>query len=110
LWNESVPEVDRELFVDTAESSYEVFLTCSDGSFSGVIAMDSRGYQLEADVLLVHEGFERFGAFMVEALEFWLHSGFASMQSLVGIEDIFGGLVFEGLRKDAVTIVVIEYH
>ena len=62
--------------------------------------------------MLVHVGFEGLGAFVVKALELRLHSSFAEagMQSLVGVQETLGGLVFEGLPKDAVAIVVIEYH
>jgi hypothetical protein len=39
-----------------------------DGPFGGVAAMDGRWNQLEIDVFLMHEVFEKLRAFVVESL------------------------------------------
>lgn len=46
MGDEVVPEVDREVFVHTAEASYEVVLEGANGSFGCVASMDAWWDQL----------------------------------------------------------------
>ena len=57
--------MEREVFVATCESCYEVVFESLDGSFCCVSAVDVGGYQLEILLDLVHKGFQYLGAFII---------------------------------------------
>ncbi len=44
LWDELVPEMYWEVFVDTAEARNEVVLKCADGPFRGISTMHTGRY------------------------------------------------------------------
>ena len=37
----TIPQVEREVFVDAAQSSNEMILECADGAFGGIAAMNA---------------------------------------------------------------------
>ena len=55
LWEESIPEIEREIGVGAAEAGDEVVLKGTDGPFGGITAMNVRRGELEIDFLGVHE-------------------------------------------------------
>ena len=65
LWETSVPEVEGEGFVGAAETGDEMVFEGSDGSLSGVAAVDVWRGELEVDVLAVHVLLEGCGGFVV---------------------------------------------
>jgi hypothetical protein len=75
LGDKSIPEMKREVFVDTAEAGDEVVLEGADGTLGGVAAVDARRGKLEVDVLGTEELLEGLGAFVVKALEEGLEAG-----------------------------------
>jgi hypothetical protein len=55
LGYQAVPEMQREVLVNTTQASNEVVLECSDGTFSGIVVMDAGGSKLEVNVLLAEK-------------------------------------------------------
>jgi hypothetical protein len=99
-----------EVLVDTAEASNEVVFERTDGSFSGIAAMDARWGKLKVDVLLVEVLFEGFSAFVVEALESWVKAGHeeGGMKSLESSQDGGTSAIFNGFGKDGIAVIVVE--
>jgi len=70
---EAVGPIDAGgFFVSAAQGSDKVILECTDGPFCCVATMDARRDELKVDVLVSHVLLERFGAFVVDALELGL--------------------------------------
>ena len=67
---------------------------------------------MEINVNAGHEVLQELGAFIVEALEFWLESGSykSLVQGLVGLEYTFGCTIFERLYKNMITIKIVQNH
>jgi hypothetical protein len=61
-----------EFFISAAQGSNKVILECTDGPFCCVATMDARRDELKVNMLVSHVFLERFGAFVVEALELGL--------------------------------------
>ena len=49
MWDEAVPEMQREVWVADAQAGDEMILVILDGSFYGVSAMKVWGHELELD-------------------------------------------------------------
>ena len=67
--HKTIPQVEREVFVDAAETSNEVIFERADGAFGGIAAVDSWWGKLKVNFFFAEELFQSFGAFIVEALE-----------------------------------------
>jgi hypothetical protein len=65
LGNESIPQVQRKLFVNAAQSSNEVVLEGLDCAFGGIAAMHTRWDQLEVDIFNLEELFQDVGTLVV---------------------------------------------
>ena len=67
--HKTIPQVEREVFVDAAQSSNEMILEGADGAFGGIAAMNAWWGELKGNFFFAEELFQRFGAFVVETLE-----------------------------------------
>jgi hypothetical protein len=55
LGDKAIPQMERELGVDTAEPSNKMVLECPDGAFCGISTVYIWWYQLEVHFFLCHE-------------------------------------------------------
>jgi hypothetical protein len=69
LWHKTIPQVEREVFVNAAKASNEMILEGADGSFGGIAAVDSGWGKLKINNFFAEELFQRFRAFIVKPLE-----------------------------------------
>ena len=67
--HKTIPQVEREVFVDAAKASNEVILEGADGAFGGIAAVDAWWGELKVNYFFAEELFQSFGAFIVETLE-----------------------------------------
>ena len=72
---QAVPEMKREVLVNTTQASDEVILEGSDGTFGGIAAMDAGGSKLEVNVLMAEKLLQGLGTFIVKALQERLEAG-----------------------------------
>ena len=70
MWDEAVPEVEWEVWVDSAESSDEVILPSADRTLGSVTAMQMGGHELKIYIFVSHEFLQKSTALIVKALEF----------------------------------------
>jgi hypothetical protein len=104
--------VEREVFVDAAETSNEVILEGADGAFSSIAAVDSWWGKLKVNFFFAEELFQWFGAFNVETLEKRTQSGGAQF----GMDDLKSGkdggacAFFDGFGEDAVAVIIIDNY
>jgi hypothetical protein len=110
LWEQSVPQMEREVRVGAAQASDEVVLESADGAFGRIGTVKTRRDELEVDVLIVEELPESSGALVVEALELGAEAGTNELivDGLVRGEDGGTGLAGHGLSVDGVAVVVIQ--
>jgi hypothetical protein len=104
LREEFIPEVEREIWVRSAQAGDEVILKSANSAFGGVAAMIAGGDELVVDLLAVHVGFEHGRGFVVKPLEFGLEAaGFEEeLGTCVGSGVFFFGAVFHELGMDEV--------
>ncbi len=102
--------MDWPLWVCGAEAGDEVVFVCLDCTLDEVAAMVSLWCGLEIYAFFVHEVYEEFGAFVVEALELWTKS--AEDESIVDghicCEDGWCLAIFDGGTEDDVAVKVIQ--
>ena len=67
--HKTIPQVEREVFVDAAETGNEVILEGAGGVFGSIAAVDSWWGELKVNFFFAEELFQSFGAFIVETLE-----------------------------------------
>ena len=70
LRNEAIPEMQRKMLIDAAESGDEVILESSNRAFGRVAAVDARRDELKIDVFIAKELLEGGGALVVKTLKF----------------------------------------
>ena len=63
-----IPQVEGAVLVSAAETSNEVVLEGSNGTFSSITTMDTRRNELKIDPFLGHEVLEDDGGLIVESL------------------------------------------
>ena len=68
MGEESVPKVDGEVFVGTAEPGNEMILECLDCPFSSIVAMKVQQDQLVVNAFLSEKLLEHPGSFIVKVL------------------------------------------
>jgi hypothetical protein len=110
LWEQAVPQVEREVGVGAAQASNEVVLEGANGAFGRIGAVKTRRDELEVDVLVEEELLESSGALVVEALELGAEASANEpiVDGLVRGEDGGAGLAGHGLGVDGVAVVVIQ--
>jgi hypothetical protein len=69
LGHETIPQVEREVFVNAAKASNEVILEGADGTFGGIASVDPGRGELKVNFFLAEELFQGFEALIVETLE-----------------------------------------
>jgi hypothetical protein len=81
--------VEWEFRVGTAESSNEVVFECTNGTFSGVAAVNVGGNELVINLFRLHEFFEHRRGFIVKTLHFWFEARLAQsrMANFVCLKD-----------------------
>jgi hypothetical protein len=67
--------MEWEVFVDAAQTSNKMVFEGADGTFGGVAAVYARWCELEVNVLLAQELFERFRTFVIKPLEAGAEAG-----------------------------------
>jgi hypothetical protein len=112
LVDEAIPEVEAKVLVDAAEAGDKMLLHGANGTFGGIVAVDSGGHQLELDRFGMEERFEGFRTFVVESVELGSEARIhkASVDELEGAQEAFGHAIAERLHKDVVTVVVVNHH
>jgi hypothetical protein len=110
LWEQAVPQVEREVRIGAAQASDEVVLESADGAFGRIGAVNTRWDELEVNVFIVEELPESSGALVVEALELGAEAGTNKpiVDGLVRDEDGGTRLVGHGLSMDGVAVEVIQ--
>jgi hypothetical protein len=111
LGYQAIPEMEGEVLVNATQSSNKLVFEGSDGTFGGIVAMDSRWHKLEVDVFLAQKLFQGFGTFIVKALEAGLKAGGTQfdMEIFVAGQDGGASAIFDGFSKNAVAVIVIAY-
>ena len=83
--DESIPEEQREGWVEAAKAKNHVVLVGGDGAFSGVGAVQVRRNELESDASVSHDLFEDGWELVVEHLK-------ARRETTVGEVSVEGGI------------------
>ena len=55
--HKTIPQVEREVFVDAAQSSNEMILECADGAFGSIAAMNAWRGELKINRFVAEESF-----------------------------------------------------
>jgi hypothetical protein len=92
--------VQGKFFVNATEAGNEVVFERSDGAFSGIAMVGSRGYKMGINFFGFHEVLEGVKTFVVKLLELWFQSRLAQfgMGGLVGTKDRLGTAGLHGFR------------
>jgi hypothetical protein len=110
LGHKAIPQVEREVFVDTAKASNEVILEGADGAFGGIAAVDAGRGELEVNFLFAEELLQCFRAFKVETLKAGTQAGGVEfgMEGLKSGKDGGAHEVFDGFGKNDVAVEVVH--
>jgi hypothetical protein len=102
--------MEREVFIDAAQSCNEVIFERADSTFSCIAPMHAWGHKLIVNFIVNEELFESNGAFVVESLELGAEPGSDKpcMQYFVPGQDAWAGTTAEGFDEYAITVIVVE--
>ena len=90
MWDDAVPEMQREVWVAAAQAGNDMILLSLDCSLCGVCAMKVWGHELKLDTCRAYKRFEASGALIIQ------HSvlGGETAVGKVGVEDAGGSYEF----------------
>jgi hypothetical protein len=110
LGEETIPQMEGEVLINAAQAGDEVIFERTDGAFSSIASVHARRGELEVDLFVTQELFEGGGTFVVEALELGAKAGGAEalVEGFVASKDGGGSAAGDGLRQDAIAVVVVE--
>ena len=69
LWNQLIPKMEGEVFVDAAQSHAEMILEGMDAALGSIAPVCAWGNQLKINVIVSHAVLEDLGTFIVEVLK-----------------------------------------
>jgi hypothetical protein len=101
--------MEGEVLVNATQSSNKVIFEGLDGTFSGIVVMDSGQCKLGVNVFLAQKLFQGFSTFIVKALEVGLKAGGTQfgMEIFVASKDGGASTIFDGSGKNVVAVIVI---
>lgn len=106
----TIPKVQRKVGVGTAQPCNEMVFEGPDGPFSCISAVEMRWSQLKVNLGFAHMGLKGLTGFIIEALELGAESsgGEQVKSPFVAGENFRTGAGLQGLRKNAIGIIVIQ--